>query len=158
MVKSGDWILPGVVGGDSTTCIEELGPRLGEGPGQVNDIELWANIRVIPTYSIIENDPEEKYHSTHEVFFMPWERKERDERGTIDWNHWAWSFGSWTRFYRWYHEEKSRRGLDWFITAVSPPEFGYFNTSYGTNEAIMFSKCAKKIVLEVREDYPWGIW
>lgn len=155
MVKSGDWILPGTVAGDSTACMEELGPRLGEGPGQVKDIELWSGVRAIPLYSITEVDPEEKYHVLHEVFFMPWERKQRDERGTIDWNQWAWSFGSWAQFYRWYNKEKSKRALDWFITAVSPPAFGYFNTSYGTNEAVMFSRCAKKVVLEVREDYAW---
>ena len=155
-VQSGDWILTGAVAGESTACMEALGPRLGNGPGQVKDIELWSQVRVIPLHSIKEVDPEERYHVLHEVFFMAWERKHRDERGTIDWNQWAWSFGSWTQFYRWYHKEKSQRALDWMVTAVSPPEFGYFNTSYGTNEALMFSKCAKKVVLEVREDYPWA--
>ena len=40
MVKDGDWILPGAVGGDSTACMEELGLRLGEGAGKVKGVEL----------------------------------------------------------------------------------------------------------------------
>ena len=155
MVKDGDWILPGTVGGDSMPCVEELGTRVAKSPGKLKDIELWPQVRPVPMKNLIKADPNERYHVKHEVFFMPWERKERDERGTVDWNQWAWAFGSWTQFYRWYHKEKSKRALDWFITAVSPPESGYYNFSYGTNEALMFSKCAKKVVLEVREDYPW---
>ena len=37
MVKSGDWIQPGSVGGDSTECMKELARRLGPGPGQVRE-------------------------------------------------------------------------------------------------------------------------
>jgi acyl-CoA hydrolase len=155
MVKDDDWILPGAVGGDSTACMEELGLRLGEGAGKVKGVELWAQARAVPLYNLIKIDPEEKYHVLHEVFFMSWQRKQRDRGGTVDWNQWAWSFSSWAQFYRWYNKEKDKRALDWFITAVSPPEFGYFNTSYGTNVAIMFAKCAKKVVLEVRQDYAW---
>jgi len=155
MVKDGDWILPGTVGGDSTACVEELGLMLGDGLGQVKDIELWSQVRFNPTHNMIKMDVEDKYHCQHDTFFFSWQRKQRDEYGVYDWNHWAWSFGSWTQFYRWYHKEKKKRALDWFITAVSPPQFGYFNFSYGTNEALMFSKCAKKVVLEIREDYPW---
>jgi acyl-CoA hydrolase len=155
MVSEGDWIIPGTVGGDSTACVEELGLRLGEGRGQLKNIELWLQVRPVPMYNVTDIDPGEKYHTSHEIFFMPWERKQRDEHGSIDWNQWAWSLGSWSQFYRWYNKEKSKRAIDWFIVAVSPPEFGYFNFSYGTNEALMFSKCAKRVVVEVRQDYAW---
>lgn len=156
MVKDNDWIYPGMVGGDSTACIEELGLRLGDGPGQVKNIELWSCLCMIPPRNMFDADREEKYHCLHDVFFTSAMRERHDKYGIYDWNHWAWSFGSWTRFYRWYHKERSKRALDWFITAVSPPEFGYFNFSFGTSEALMYTKCAKKLVLEVRDDYPWA--
>ena len=155
MVKDDDWISPGNVGGDSTACVEELGLRLGEGPGQVKNIELWSVLCMNPPRNMFEADSEEKYHCLHDVFFTSGMRERRDKYGIYDWNHWAWSFGSWARFYRWYHKERSKRALDWFITAVCPPEFGYFNFSYGTSESLMYTKCTKKIVLEVRDDYPW---
>lgn len=41
MVKSGDWINNGSVGGDSTVCTEAVARRLGPGPGSLKDIEFW---------------------------------------------------------------------------------------------------------------------
>ena len=41
MVQSGDWINSGSVGGDSTECMSELATRIGPGPGQLKDIEIW---------------------------------------------------------------------------------------------------------------------
>jgi len=43
MVKSGDWINHGTVGGNSTVCTEAVAQRLGEGPGQLKDIEFWLH-------------------------------------------------------------------------------------------------------------------
>jgi hypothetical protein len=64
MVKDGDWILPGTVGGDSTACVEELGPRLDEGPGQVKGIELWPQVRPAPMYNILEQGEDEYKYLT----------------------------------------------------------------------------------------------
>ena len=47
MVKSGDWINHGSVGGDSTVCTEAVAKRLGPGPGQLKDIEFWLYANVL---------------------------------------------------------------------------------------------------------------
>ena len=156
MVKSGDWISTGSVGGDATACVDALSRRLGNAPGQIKEIEFWSYGMYYPQTWLLEADREEKYHCIHEGFFFPWERKTRDIDGTIDWQHWGWAIGVWFSYYRFLSKEKAKRGWDWAVRAVSPPEGGYFNFSYGTNNGMIFSKLAKKVVLEVREDYPWA--
>ena len=83
MVKTGDWIIPGSVAANSTVCMEELGLRLGEDPGQVKDIEIWSQIHVLPMYNIFKMDPEEEYHVLHDFFFFPAERLEDLEASLV---------------------------------------------------------------------------
>ena len=59
MVKSGDWIQPGSVGGDSTECMKELARRLGPGPGQVKDIEIWNYAMFYPHLEFQQVDPKQ---------------------------------------------------------------------------------------------------
>ena len=158
MVKPGDWIVNGTVGGDGTACPHAVAQRLGPGPGDLHDIELWCYAEYFPQPWWQEIDPEQKYHCIHEYFFFPWNRRARDKNGVTSWAHWGWALGMWYHHYRFYNEVKERRGIDWWVNAVSPPDKrGYFNFSYGTNNALIFKETAKKIVLEVREDYPWAL-
>ena len=66
MVKSGDWIQPGSVGGDSTECMQELARRLGPG---LRDIELWQYANFFPYPEFEQVDPYQEYHCIHEHFF-----------------------------------------------------------------------------------------
>jgi len=157
MVKSGEWIQPGSVGGDSTECMKELTKRLGPGPGQLKDIEIWnyANFFPHPEFQMV--DPHQEYHVFHEYFFFPWNRKARDTNGVTSWTHWGWAMGMYFCHYRFVNAVKANRGLDWWWNAASPwDEHGFANFSYGTNNANIFSQCAKKSVIEVRADYPWA--
>ena len=157
MVKSGEWIQPGSVGGDSTECMKELAKRLGPGPGQLKDIEIWNYANFFPHPEFQQVDPKQEYHCFHEYFFFPWNRKARDTNGVTSWAHWGWAMGMWFCHYRFVNAVKANRGLDWWINAASPwDEHGFANFSYGTNNANIFSQCAKKSVIEVRADYPWA--
>ena len=155
-VKSGDWISIGSVGGDATECIDALSSRLGNGLGELKDIEFWSYGTYYPQTWLVKADPEERFHCLHEGFFFPWEREVRDASGNIDWQHWGWALGTWFSYYRFLNKERGKRGWDWTVRAVSPPRNGNFNFSYGTNNGLIFAKSAKKAVLEVREDYPWA--
>ena len=154
MVKSGDWIQPGSVGGDSTECMKELANRIGP---NLRDIEIWSYATFYPHPEFQQRDPLQQYHCIHEQFFFPWNRKARDENGVTDWAPWGWALGMWFHHYRFVHSEREKRGMDWWWNAVSPPDVhGFFNTSYGTNNCNIFKQTAKRIVLEVRADYPWA--
>ena len=157
MVKPGDWINNGSVGGDSTVCTEAVARRLGGGPGELRDIEFWLYASFYPHPELQEVDPLQQYHCIHEFFFFPWNRKARDAHGVTDWGAWGWAAGMWSHHYRFAHAEREKRGMDWwFNAATAPDERGYFNMSYGTNNCSIFSQTAKKIVFEVRADYPWA--
>ena len=157
MVKSGDWIQPGSVGGDSTECMKELAKRIGPGPGQLKDIEIWNYANFFPHPEFQAADPKQEYHCFHEYFFFPWNRKARDTNSVTSWAHWGWAMGMWFCHYRFVNAVKAKRGLDWWFNAASPfDEHGFANFSYGTNNANIFSQCAKKSVIEVRSDYPWA--
>ena len=157
MVKSGEWIQPGSVGGDSTECMKELAKRLGPGPGQLKDIEIWNYASFFPHPEFQQVDPKQEYHCHHEYFFFPWNRKARDTNGVTSWTHWGWAMGMYFCHYRFVNAVKAKRGLDWWFNAASPwDEHGFANFSYGTNNANIFSQCAKKSVIEVRSDYPWA--
>ena len=158
LVKPGDWLNVGTVGGDAAACAHAVAQRLGPGPGDLKDIELWNYALFFPQPWWQEIDPQQKFHCFHEYFFFPWNRKARDTNGVTSWAHWGWSLGMWFHHYRFYNKVKEHRGIDWWCNAVSPSDHrGFFNFSYGTNNAIMFRETAKKIVLEVRDDYPWAI-
>ncbi len=157
MVKSGNWIQPGSVGGDSTECMKELAKRIGPGPGQLKDIEIWNYANFFPHTEFQQVDPKQEYHCFHEYFFFPWNRKARDTNGVTSWAHWGWAMGMWFCHYRFVNAVKEKRGLDWWWNAASPfDEHGFVNFSYGTNNANIFAQCAKKSVIEVRSDYPWA--
>ena len=157
MVKSGDWIQPGSVGGDSTECMKELARRLGPGPGQLRDIEIWNYAMFYPHPEYQQIDPRQEYHCFHEYFFFPWSRKARDTNNVTSWSHWGWAMGMWFCHYRFANAVKANRGLDWWWNAATPwDQHGFANFSYGTNNANIFSQCAKNSVIEVRSDYPWA--
>ncbi|HOT49222.1 MAG TPA: hypothetical protein PK311_08955, partial [Syntrophales bacterium] len=157
MVKSGDWIQPGSVGGDSTECMKELARRLGPGPGQVKDIEIWNYAMFYPHLEFQQVDPKQEYHCFHEYFFFPWSRKARDTNQVTSWAQWGWAMGMWFCHYRFVNAVKEKRGLDWWWNAATTWDpHGFANFSYGTNNAGIFSQCAKKSVIEVRSDYPWA--
>ncbi|MCF8054204.1 MAG: hypothetical protein K9K75_03170 [Deltaproteobacteria bacterium] len=157
MVKSGDWINHGTTGGDSTVCTEAVAKRLGPGPGQLRDIEFWLYAMFYPHHELQEIDPLQKYHCLHDFFFFPWNRKARDTNNVSDWAQWGWAYGMWAHHYRFTHAQKEKRAMDWWFNAATAPDaHGYFNMSYGTNNANIFRQTAKKIVFEVRSDYPWA--
>jgi acyl-CoA hydrolase len=157
MVKSGDWIQPGSVGGDSTECMKELAKRLGPGSGQLKDIEIWNYAMFYPHPEFQLVDPKQEYHCVHEYFFFPWNRKARDTNNVTSWSHWGWAMGMWFCHYRFANAVKANRGLDWWWNAATPwDQHGFANFSYGTNNANIFSQCAKNSVIEVRSDYPWA--
>jgi len=157
MVKSGDWINNGAVGGDSTVCTEAVSARIGGGPGQLRDIEFWLHGQFYPHPELQQADPKQAYHCVHEYFFFPWNRQARDENGVTDWAPWGWAGGMWAHHYRFANGDREKRGMDWwFNAATAPDEHGYFNMSYGTNNCNIFRQTARKIVFEVRSDYPWA--
>ena len=78
MVQSGDWINHGTVGGDSTVLSEAVARRLGNGPGDLKDIEFWLAGNFYPHPEFQEIDPYQQYHCVHEHFFFPWNRKARE--------------------------------------------------------------------------------
>lgn len=154
MVKSGDWIQPGSVGGDSTECMKELARRIGP---NLKDIEIWNYAMFFPHPEFQAADPKQEFHCFHEYFFFPWNRKARDANNATSWAQWGWAMGMWFFHYRFVNAVKENRGLDWWWNAATPfDEHGFANFSYGTNNANIFSQCAKKTVIEVRSDYPWA--
>jgi len=157
MVKNGDWINPGSVGGDSTACMRALAERLGSSPGQLHDIEIWNYAMFYPHQRFQEVDPQQKYHCFHEYFFFPWNRAARADNGVTSWSQWGWTLGMWWHHYRFAAAAQNERGIDWWFNAATPPDGnGYFNWSYGTNNCGIFRQTAKNLVVEVREDYPWA--
>ena len=154
MVKSGDWIVPGSVGGDSTECMKELAKRLGP---NLKDIELWNYAEFFPHPEFQAVDPKQEYHCIHEFFFFPWNRKARDTNNVTDWAQWGWALGMNFHHYRFINAVKEKRGIDWWWNAATPfDEHGFANFSYGTNNCAIYRQTAKKNVIEVRSDYPWA--
>ena len=155
MVKSGNWINLGNVSSDSTACMDALSERLGNGPGQVKDIEVWTQANVLTTPIIEKCDPEAKYCLLHEYFMMPPSRHWNDKYKSVDWGHWGWSAGMNYLYARWARKEKSKVANDWAILSVPPPEHGFVNFSYGVNNAMIAVNTSKKFVAEIRDDFAW---
>ncbi|HOO90366.1 MAG TPA: acetyl-CoA hydrolase/transferase C-terminal domain-containing protein [Syntrophales bacterium] len=157
MMKSGEWMTNGTVGGDPTACMEALANRLGDGPSNLRDMEIWNYGKFYPQLRFQEVDPFQKYHCFHDYFFFPWNRKARDDHGVTSWAQWGWTIGSWWHHYRFADGDPKKRGIDWFLNAATPVDHnGFFNWSYGTNNCNIFRESAKRLVVEVREDYPWA--
>jgi acyl-CoA hydrolase len=139
MVQSGDWINHGSTGGDSTVCTEAVARRLGPGSGQLRNIEFWMYAMFYPHPELQQIDPNQEYHTIHEYFFFPWNRKARDTHNVTDWAQWGWAYGMHAHHYRFANTVKEKRGMDWWFNAVTAPdERGYFNMSYGTNNCNIF--------------------
>jgi len=155
MIKSGDWICNGACGSTAIATEAALADRIGDGSDKVRDIELWHYGNLPPSKCSVV-DPEERYLMQHNGFFFPWARKQRDTYQSHDWIPWGWSIGTEAAYYRFWNQEKTKRGLDWAVLSTSRPEGGYFNYSYGTCESDMLAHMGKKVVLEVREDFPWA--
>ena len=73
MVKSGEWIQPGSVGGDSTECMKELAKRLGPGPGQLKDIEIWNYAMLLSPPRIPAGRPQAGVPLLPRVLLLPLE-------------------------------------------------------------------------------------
>lgn len=155
MVKSGDWINLGGIGSDPTACIDALGERLGSGPDQVKDIELWTQANTCTSPILERWDPEAKYCLLHEYFMMTKSRHWNDKHTAVDWGHWGWSEGMNYLYARWARKERNKVANDWGILSSPPPERGFINFSYGVNNAMTTVKTSKKLVIEIRDDYAW---
>ncbi|MBN2569329.1 MAG: hypothetical protein JXB42_07860 [Deltaproteobacteria bacterium] len=157
MIKPGDWLNLGTCGGDSAECPNAIAQRLGPGPGDLNGLEWWCFGMFRPQPAFKEIDPEEKYHIFHEFFFFPWIRKGRDEHNVSSWAQCGWVDGMYFHHYRFANPQKDKRGIDWWFNSATAPDFGgFFNWSYGVNNASIYRQTAKNLVVEVREDYPWA--
>ena len=155
MVKSGEWINVGGPGADPTACLDALGARLGDGPGQVNNIEVWAQASTLSPRILQRWDPEAKYCLYHEYLVLSSGRAWKDKTEAVDWAHWGWSEGMNYLYARWARKDKSKVAIDWAIISVPPPERGLINFSYGVNNAMIAYNTAKKFVAEIRDDYAW---
>ncbi len=157
MVRPGDWINRGGPGSDTLPTMEALCARLGEGPGDLNRIEIWTQGGMMNGSNyFVETDPEGKYHVNHEQFLLPKMRSAaaKGYKG-LDWKHWGWASGMDIDYARFYRKDKLKRAMDWGVQAVAVPEGGYVNGSYGVNNFMIVAKSCKKFVCEIREDYAW---
>jgi acyl-CoA hydrolase len=157
MIKPGDWVNIGSVGGDSTVLAYEVAQRLGPNPGDLNNIEFWNYAMFYPHPEFQEVDPNQEYHCFHEYFFFPWSRRARDRYNVTSWAQWGWTIGMWWHHYRFANRMKDKRGIDWWFNAATAPDgLGFFNWSYGVNNCNIFRQTARNLVVEVRDDYPWA--
>ncbi|NPV04959.1 MAG: hypothetical protein HPY67_09530 [Syntrophaceae bacterium] len=156
MVKPGDWINRGGPGSDTTVLMEALAARLGPGPGDLNNIEIWNQAIMIGNGFCAAADMEGKYHVLHEAFILPTTRGLMTKGyKAVDWKHWGWAIGMDAEYARFYRKEKSKRAMDWGIQACAVPQAGYVNASYGVNNFMITAKSCKKFVCEIRSDYAW---
>ncbi len=156
MVKPGDWINRGGPGSDAVVTMEALAARLGGGPGDLNNIEIWNQAMMCGNGFCAAADMDAKYHVVHEAFLLA------TLRGLVtkgykamDWKHWGWSLGMDAEYARFYRKEKTKRAMDWGVQACAVPEAGYVNASYGVNNFFITAKSCKKFVCEIRDDYAW---
>ena len=157
MVKSGDWINHGSVGGDSTVCTKAVAKRLGPGPGQLRDIEFWMYASFIPIRNSSRSIPA-GISLRPRVLLLPLEpqgpgHQQRDRLGPVG---------------------LGLRHVGATITASSTPSRKSAastggSTPHGPRRARLLqhvlrheqlqhllTRRAKKIVFEVRSDYPWA--
>jgi len=156
MVKPGEWINRGGPGADSLPTMEALAARFGDGPGDLNGMEIWNQAIMLGNNFFVEADLEAKYHVLHEAFLLPTLRAmlKKGYKG-FDWKHWGWAIGMDTEYARFYRKDKLKRAMDWGVQAVAVPEGGYVNASYGVNNFMIVAKSCKKLVCEIRDDYAW---
>ena len=157
MVKPGDWINRGGPGSDTLPTIEAMCARFGDGPGELNNIEIWTQGGMMNgSKYFVDADPEGKYHVNHEQFLLHQMRTAaaKGYKG-LDWKHWGWALGMDVDYARFYRKDKLKRAMDWGLQAIAVPEGGYVNGSYGVNNFMIVAKSCKKFVCEIREDYAW---
>jgi acyl-CoA hydrolase len=156
MVKPGDWINRGGPGSDTFVTMEALAARLGDGPGDLKNIEIWNQAIMCANNFCAAADMEAKYHVVHEAFLLPTLRGlvTKGYKG-LDWKHWGWSLGMDAEYARFYRKDKAKRAMDWGVQACAVPQAGYVNASYGVNNFMITAKSCKKFVCEVRSDYAW---
>jgi acyl-CoA hydrolase len=156
MVKPGEWINRGGPGADTLPTMEALAARFGDGPGDLNNIEIWNQAIMLGNNFFVDADLEGKYHVLHEAFLLPTLRAQlkKGYKG-FDWKHWGWSIGMDAEYARFYRKEKAQRVMDWGVQAIAVPEGGYVNASYGVNNFMIVAKSCKKLVCEIRDDYAW---
>ena len=156
MVKPGEWINRGGPGSDTTASMEALAARLGPGPGDLNNIEIWNQAIMIGNNFCAAADMEAKYHVLHEAFILPTTRGLMTKGyKAVDWKHWGWAIGMDAEYARFYRKEKAKRAMDWGIQACAVPQGTYVNASYGVNNWMIVAKTCKKFVCEIRSDYAW---
>ena len=155
MVKSGDWIYTGGPGSDPIASIEALCPRLGDGDGQLRDIEIWTQCSTLFAPLLSKADPEARFCLLHEYFFTGQTRKWNDATHAVDWGHWGWSAGMCYLYSRWARQEQEESAIDWAVISASLPERGMVNLSYGVANSMTAVRSARKVVVELRSDYPW---
>jgi acyl-CoA hydrolase len=129
--------------------------RLGDGPDQVHDIELWAQCSTLAAPVLRATDPEARFCLFHDYFLTGNTRRWNDESHSVDWGHWGWSAGMCYLYSRWARRDRARSAIDWAVLAVAPPERGHVNFSYGVANSMTAVKSARKVVVEIREDYAW---
>lgn len=156
MVKPGEWINRGGPGSDTFPTMEALAARFGDGPGDLNNIEIWQQAIMCGNNFITSADMDAKYHVIHESFLLPTLRGmvAKGYKG-LDWKHWGWAIGVDAEYARAYRKNKADRAMDWGVQACAVPEGGYVNASYGVNNWMVVAKSCKKFVCEIREDYAW---
>ena len=156
MVKPGEWINRGGPGSDTLPTMEALAARFGDGPGDLNNIEIWNQAIMLGHNFFFEADPEGKYHVDHEAFLLPTLRGLlKKGYKAFDWKHWGWAIGMDTEYARFYRKDKAKRAIDWGVQAIAVPDGGYVNASYGVNNFMIVAKSCKKFVCEIRADYAW---
>ncbi|HOH73308.1 MAG TPA: acetyl-CoA hydrolase/transferase C-terminal domain-containing protein [Syntrophales bacterium] len=156
MVKPGEWINRGGPGSDTFVTMEALAARLGDGPGDLNNIEIWNQAIMCGNGFCAAADMEAKYHVVHEAFLLPPLRGlvGKGYKG-LDWKHWGWSLGMDAEYARFYRKEREKRAMDWGVQACAVPQGSYVNGSYGVNNFMIVAKSCRKFVCEIRSDYAW---
>ncbi|HOK06602.1 MAG TPA: acetyl-CoA hydrolase/transferase C-terminal domain-containing protein [Syntrophales bacterium] len=156
MVKPGDWINRGGPGSDTFVTMEALAARLGNGPGDLYNIEIWNQAIMCGNNFLAAADQEAKYHVIHEAFLLPTLRGlvSKGYKG-LDWKHWGWALGMDAEYARFYRKNRAERAMDWGVQACAVPQAGFVNASYGVNNFMITAKSCKKFVCEIRSDYAW---
>ncbi|NLE94964.1 MAG: hypothetical protein GX600_04660 [Dehalococcoidia bacterium] len=155
MVNSGDWLYTGGPGSDPVATIHALCDRLGDGPDQLQDIELWTQCSTLAAPVLRNRDPEARWCLMHDFFFTGETRRWNDANRSVDWGHWGWSAGMCYLYSRWARHEKECSAIDWAVVASAPPENGMVNFAYGVANSMTAVQSAKKLAIEIRQDYPW---
>jgi len=158
MVKSGDWINVGVIGGYATVTKRLYSRGWVKVLINLQNIEFYAadNGFLRDAEYGLKYDKEAKYHIQHSGFIQPPVRDavKKGFQG-LDWFQWGWAIHMNAEFARFYRKDKSKRVFDWGYTPRYKAERNYVNSGYSASNFMITAKTCKKFVAEIREDYPW---